>query len=181
MPFYEEYQIINNHESFREYQTNENYREIINFVYRQTTPSLFSELGIKHSALQFQMMQNSHIFNTNEENDLIYMVGYNVNPTYKTFIISSIYVHPDYRRQGIASKLIKHIQDDICRDEAILIAAVDPSNKVAVELFYSLAFRSPLPLSEVDDLGYRYVEMLWSIRPHKAWHENRMLYAQFIE
>lgn len=181
MPFYEDYQMIANQESYDLYHTNPSYRDVINYVYAQTTPSLFTGVGQKHHALDFYLLQNNHIFNTNEDNDVTYMVGYSLNPLHRTFIISALYVHPDYRRKGIASKLLKHFQDDVCRDRAIIIASVDPLNQGVIDLFRSAGFVSPLPITEPDDLGYRYLEMLWSQRKFKAWHDNRMLYAEFID
>lgn len=181
MPFYEDYQIVDNNESFRLYHSNQSYRDVIDYVYYQTAPALFSDYDPMKLGLKTHLMRNHHIINTDEEDEVKYMVGFYPDPMRPTLVISSLYVHPNYRRMKIASKLLKHFQEDICGDNMIIVAAVEPTKHEVIDLFHSVGFISPLPLGAPDDLGARYVDMFWSKRKFKVWYVGQMLHAEFID
>lgn len=181
MPFFEDYQFLTAEESVELYKTNPNYHHLLLDVYRETTPAFFSPKDPTHLALQINLMRNNHILNVDEELNVKYVVGFYADMQSPTMVISSLYVSPKYRRQGIATKLLKHFQEDVCGENMILVAAVSPSNRRTIDLFHSVGFTSPLPLGEPDDLGAQYVDMLWSKQKFKAWHEGRMLKAEFIQ
>lgn len=181
MPFYEDYQMLYNHESYDLYHSNPSYRDVINYVYKQTAPSLFSDKDPMRVGLKMHLMRNNHILNVDENNDVKYMVGFYADPLRPTIVISSLYVHPNYRRNGIASKLLKHFQEDVCGDNMIIVAAVEPYKNDVINMFHSLGFISPLPVNGKDDLGAQYLDMFWSRQKFKVWYVDQMLHAQFID
>lgn len=180
MSFFENSQFLDAEESAELFRSNSNYHHLLLDVYRETTPAVFSPKDPTHLALQMSIKQNNHFLAVDEELNVMYVVGFYANMQSPTMVISSLYVSPKYRRQGIATKLLKYFQEEICGENMILVSAVSPSNNKAIDLFHSAGFTSPLPIGEPDDFGAQYVDMFWSKQRFKVWHEGRMLKAEFI-
>lgn len=63
-------------------------------------------------------------------------------PAYKYTIEHSVYVHKDYRNQGIATKLMKKIIEIANEKEyATLVAAIDSSNKTSIKMHEKIGFK----------------------------------------
>lgn len=180
MPFFENSKFLTAEESAELFRSNQNYHHLLLDVYRETTPAFFSSKDPTHLALQINIMRNNHILNVDEELNVKYVAGFYADMQSPTMVISSLYVNPKYRQQGIATKLLKYFQEEVCGENMILVSAVSPSNHEAINLFHSVGFTSPLPLGEPDDLGAQYVDMFWAQKKFKVWHEGRMLKAEFI-
>ena len=63
-------------------------------------------------------------------------------PAYKYTIEHSIYVHPAYRRRGIAKKLLKKlIETAEAREYATIVAGIDSCNEGSIHLHEKLGFQ----------------------------------------
>jgi ribosomal protein S18 acetylase RimI-like enzyme len=155
-------QILSEKESIQLYQNDENFRTFFEDVYLATTPSLFSSLSKKHNLLAMTIGKNQHIYELLDDGTLLYMVGLNHDLSNDVLTISSIYVSNRYRKQGVATRIINHFQENIARDNIILLSAVMPENKAAISLFRKMGFSTPIGLSEVDSLGISYIDFFWS-------------------
>ena len=63
-------------------------------------------------------------------------------PAYKYTIEHSIYVHKDYRNQGIATKLMKEIIKIANeREYATLVAVIDAANEVSIKMHEKIGFK----------------------------------------
>jgi L-amino acid N-acyltransferase len=62
-------------------------------------------------------------------------------PAYKYTIEHSVYVHKDYRNEGIATKLLKEIINIANeREYATLVAGIDASNEISIKLHERMGF-----------------------------------------
>jgi ribosomal protein S18 acetylase RimI-like enzyme len=77
------------------------------------------------------------------------------NPLFKTSplgVIVELYVHPSYRRHGVARELVKRVSEELRKLGASAIAAEVPlMNEIAVEFYSELGFR-PLTAVYVKEL-----------------------------
>ncbi|MBP2032011.1 phosphinothricin acetyltransferase [Clostridium algifaecis] len=63
-------------------------------------------------------------------------------PAYKYTIEHSIYVHKDYRNQGIATKLMKEIIKIANeREYATIVAGIDASNEISIKMHEKIGFK----------------------------------------
>lgn len=63
-------------------------------------------------------------------------------PAYKYTIEHSVYVHKDYRNQGIATKLMKKIIKIANeREYATLVAGIDAANEVSIKMHKKIGFK----------------------------------------
>ena len=63
-------------------------------------------------------------------------------PAYKYTIEHSIYVHKDYRNQGIATKLMKEIiKIASAREYATVVAGIDAANEVSIKMHEKMGFK----------------------------------------
>lgn len=63
-------------------------------------------------------------------------------PAYKYTIEHSIYVHKDYRNQGIATKLMKEIIKIANeREYATIVAGIDGSNEISIKMHEKIGFK----------------------------------------
>lgn len=63
-------------------------------------------------------------------------------PAYKYTIEHSIYVHKDYRSQGIATKLMKEIIEIANKREyATLVAGIDAANEASIKIHEKIGFK----------------------------------------
>lgn len=63
-------------------------------------------------------------------------------PAYKYTIEHSVYVHKDYRNQGIATQLMKKIIEIANeREYATLVAGIDSSNKTSIKMHEKIGFK----------------------------------------
>ena len=75
-------------------------------------------------------------------------------PAYKYTIEHSIYVHPDFRNRGIATRLMKQlitIADE--RHYATIVAGINSENECSIVLHNNLGFRK---VGEIKRAGYKF-------------------------
>lgn len=79
-------------------------------------------------------------------------------PAYKYTIEHSIYVHPDFRKKGIASQLMKSLLT-IANESgyATVVAGIDGSNAASLLLHQKLGFRK---VGEISNVGYKFQRWL---------------------
>jgi len=79
-------------------------------------------------------------------------------PAYKYTIEHSIYVHPAYRKKGIASTLMqKLIELANARGYATLVAGIDADNDASIALHEKLGFKK---VGEIRKAGYKFKHWL---------------------
>jgi L-amino acid N-acyltransferase YncA len=79
-------------------------------------------------------------------------------PAYKYSVEHSIYVNKDFRRQGIAKKLLRVLIDTAAESGLhAIIAAIDSGNAVSISLHRDFGFREAGVLSQV---GYKFGQWL---------------------
>jgi len=78
------------------------------------------------------------------------IVGYAVmaNSFFNYAFISHLFVHPDHRRQGIASTLIRYLETSATTDK--LFTTITPTNQPACKLFEKLGYR---PSGQIENLN----------------------------
>ncbi|MBP2655835.1 MAG: yncA [Firmicutes bacterium] len=79
-------------------------------------------------------------------------------PAYKYTIEHSVYVHKDYRNQGIATKLMQEIiKIANAREYAILVAGIDAANEDSIKMHEKLGFKFS---GVIKKAGYKFNEWL---------------------
>jgi L-amino acid N-acyltransferase len=77
---------------------------------------------------------------------------------YKYSIEHSVYVHPDFRRRGIAKKLLQRLIDEAKQKEIhTMIAGIDANNTISLELHKQLGFEQTANMKQV---GYKFGKWL---------------------
>jgi L-amino acid N-acyltransferase len=75
-------------------------------------------------------------------------------PAYQYTIEHSIYVHPNYRRQGIAMYLMKELINIAeARDYAVIVAGIDADNEGSLALHKKLGFNE---VGLIKKAGYKF-------------------------
>lgn len=75
-------------------------------------------------------------------------------PAYKNSVEHSVHIHPDFRRQGLASMLInKIIIEAKLRKMHTLIGGVDANNKGSIQLHLNLGFKE---VGHFKQVGYKF-------------------------
>lgn len=83
---------------------------------------------------------------------------FRVWPAYKYSIEHSVYVHRDFRKQGIAKKLLVHLIETVRkRDIHTMIAGIDADNSASIYLHKQLGFSEAGHFKEV---GYKFGKWL---------------------
>jgi ribosomal protein S18 acetylase RimI-like enzyme len=162
VPFFENYQILTPEESILLYRADNRFKAVTDEAYTATTPSLFSTEGYLKHALEYRISLNQHLFKFDANFVLKYFVGLEFNKNDGTLCISCLYIGRQYRRNKLATKLIKHFQDDICGKDCILMASTSPENTIAAEILRKMGFIAPFSSGIVDDLGANYIDYFWS-------------------
>lgn len=79
---------------------------------------------------------------------------FRVRPAYKYTVEHSIYVHPDYRRQGIARQLMTRIIDEAIKaDKHVLIGGIDAENETSVRFHREFGFEDA---GTIKEAGYKF-------------------------
>jgi phosphinothricin acetyltransferase len=79
-------------------------------------------------------------------------------PAYKYSVEHSVHVHPDYRRRGIAKKLMQEIINFANKNKVhTIIAGIDASNTASIQLHKQLGFEEVAHFKEV---GYKFGKWL---------------------
>lgn len=79
-------------------------------------------------------------------------------PAYKYSAEHMVYVHPDFRRKGIARKLLEEIVTLAEKNNLhTLIAGIDSSNEISIRLHESLGFRE---VARFHEVGYKFGKWL---------------------
>ena len=82
---------------------------------------------------------------------------------YSNGMIDMLYVHPDYRRQGVATELIKHIES-ICKTEK-LFTSTNESNLPMQGLMNRMGY---IPSGHIDNLDEGDPEIVYFKRLEKS-------------
>lgn len=84
--------------------------------------------------------------------------AFRVRPAYKYSVEHSVYVHPDFRRRGIAKILLKRIIDAAKENNYhAIVAGIDADNKVSVELHKQFGFEI---VGNIKQVGYKFGKWL---------------------
>lgn len=79
-------------------------------------------------------------------------------PAYKYTIEHSVYVHPDYRKRGIASSLLQELIRLANEQQyAVMIAGIDESNQGSIRLHEKLGFTYS---GKIEKAGYKFQRWL---------------------
>ena len=79
-------------------------------------------------------------------------------PAYKYSIEHSVYVHHDFRNQGIARKLLTHLIDTVKNKEVhTIIAGIDADNSASIHLHKQLGFEDA---GHFNQVGYKFGKWL---------------------
>ncbi|MFM9984518.1 MAG: N-acetyltransferase family protein [Flavobacteriales bacterium] len=79
-------------------------------------------------------------------------------PAYKYTAEHMVYVHPDFRRLGIARKLMEEIISLAQKNQLhVLIAGVDSNNDISIQLHKSLGFTE---VARFNQVGYKFGKWL---------------------
>ena len=79
-------------------------------------------------------------------------------PAYKYTAEHMVYVHPDFRRLGIARKLMEEIISLAQKNQLhVLIAGVDSDNDISIQLHKSLGFTE---VARFNQVGYKFGKWL---------------------
>lgn len=79
-------------------------------------------------------------------------------PAYQYTIEHSIYVNPDFRRQGIASKLLLEIIDLAKKNGyKTIVAGIDGDNQGSIDLHKKLGFKYS---GKIEKVGYKFDKWL---------------------
>lgn len=100
---------------------------------------------------------NHPVFVTEIDNKIAGFVTYGpfrVRPAYKYSIEHSVYVHPDFRKRGIAKKLLAMIIE-VARENNYhaIVAGIDADNKVSIELHKQFHF---VEVGHIKQVGYKF-------------------------
>jgi L-amino acid N-acyltransferase len=77
---------------------------------------------------------------------------------YKYSVEHSVYVHPDFRRRGIAKKILQRLIDEAKQKEVhTMIAGIDANNTISLELHKQLGFEQTAHMKQV---GYKFGKWL---------------------
>lgn len=75
-------------------------------------------------------------------------------PAYKYTVENSVYVHPNYRGQGIAKQLLQMLIDDaVYKNHHAMIAGIDAENNVSMRLHEQLGFAE---VAHFKQVGYKF-------------------------
>jgi L-amino acid N-acyltransferase YncA len=79
---------------------------------------------------------------------------FRVRPAYKYSIEHSVYVHPDFRKRGLAKILLKKIID-VARENNFhaIVAGIDADNKISIELHKQFDF---IEVGHIKQVGYKF-------------------------
>lgn len=77
---------------------------------------------------------------------------------YKYAVEHSVYVHPDFRRCGIAKKLLQElIHQATQREIHTMVAGIDADNKLSLDLHQKLGFEK---IGQMKEVGYKFGKWL---------------------
>lgn len=80
--------------------------------------------------------------------------AFRIRPAYKYSVEHSVYVHPEFRRRGIAKKLLARIIEVAGQNNFhALIAGIDADNKVSIDLHTQFNFEEAGTIKQV---GYKF-------------------------
>ncbi len=109
--------------------------------------------------------QNLPVFVATQKNSVTGFVTYGkfrARPAYKYTMEHSIYVHPDYRRQGIAKTLMEHIILVATKNNVhALIGGIDAENTVSIEFHKKFGFKQAGILKEVGFKFDRWLDLIF--------------------
>lgn len=79
---------------------------------------------------------------------------FRMRPAYKYTMEHSIYVHPDYRQQGIANQLMKTIIDAAKKaDVHTLIGGIDAENQLSIHFHEKFGFKK---VAHIKEAGFKF-------------------------
>jgi len=97
------------------------------------------------------------VFVTEIDNRIAGFVSYGpfrVRPAYKYSVEHSVYVHPDFRKRGLAKKLlIKIIEVARENNYHAIVAGIDADNKISIELHKQFNF---VEVGHIKQVGFKF-------------------------
>ncbi|MGI6589729.1 MAG: GNAT family N-acetyltransferase [Candidatus Iainarchaeum sp.] len=72
--------------------------------------------------------------------------------------LSSLVVHPSFRKKGVGSKLVKFVLDNLPQKIFLVLLAVDKNNTPAISLHKKLGFKKYGVLSKASFVDGKYVD-----------------------
>jgi phosphinothricin acetyltransferase len=79
---------------------------------------------------------------------------FRVRPAYKYCIEHSVYVHPDFRKKGLAKKLLAKIIDVAHENNYhAIVAGIDADNKISIELHKQFNF---VEVGHIKQVGFKF-------------------------
>lgn len=83
---------------------------------------------------------------------------FRVRPAYKYSVEHSVYVHPSFRKRGIAKKLLKEIIEAARQNNYhAIVAGIDADNKISIELHKQFNF---VEVGNIKQVGYKFGKWL---------------------
>jgi len=71
--------------------------------------------------------------------------------------LSSLVIHPSFRKKGIGSKLVKFVLNNLPKKVFLVLLAVDESNAPAINLYKKIGFKKYGVLSKASLVNGKYV------------------------
>jgi ribosomal protein S18 acetylase RimI-like enzyme len=102
------------------------------------TPSQYSPSKLVGTKSPESLEKGEYFMNIKEDNTIVgslWVKKYN-----NTFILRDIFVLPEYRRQGLATKMITGMLKHLKPKKLPIFLYVDPENKAAVSAYVKLGF-----------------------------------------
>ncbi len=87
--------------------------------------------------------------------------AYREKEAYRSTVELSVYIHPEYRGKGLATKLMEFIIDEARRDESIhtVVSVITSGNEASVKLHEKFGFTFGGTLKEVGMKFGRYLDI----------------------
>jgi len=106
-------------------------------------------------------LKNNHIVNNNFENNPAYFIGFNAQPEQRLFVLSCLYVFPEYRHKGFGNHLI-NVSQSLVRDQGAIQVAVEEEKLELLKPFYEQYGFQTTGTVRTNLLGKGYVDFFWS-------------------
>ena len=107
--------------------------------------------------------RNSHIVNNDFVSNPGYFMGFEALPDQRLFVLSCIYVFPQYRKMGFGAHLINSSKS-LVRDQAAIQVAVEEEKLPVLDAYYRRHDFKTTGTLRKNLLGRGYVDYFWSAK-----------------